>query len=267
MLFINKRSTKLKEFFFNVVGLFKAVEVCFKTLSLAVAAVFVLAGCGGGGSEESAVTNEPPTDRNISFRIFPSDFFDLGYTENYALSGTLKPFGSENTEVITGRLNAKAVGLVTFNSFQAQSFYMTTNLRSTQVGLLLTGSSTGYYSTDINSIRKLGSQGNGVQTTANSNSVIPLNAKIGSFGPVGEYVNTANYEVLTARWELLDGFSGKAKLCYTYTTVTSEFDSDIVSVSEECQLITTQGKRLSMTIEGTNYEKRYGLKLSGSREE
>ena len=228
--------------------------------SVIMALALVLTGCGG---EEKT---EQPTDRSISFRLYPSDFFDTGYKENYAASGTVKN-GSNITTVAVSFSN-KANGLTSFNSSQAQSVYGTVSISEASTGAFIATSGTEYYSSDPNHLSFLGSVQNGVYTTAKSNSVIPITAKIGDFGSIGEYVNTANSNIKTMGWELQDGNNGNAKMCITTTTTdTTSIGTTINESGLVCYLITPEGYRLSMSFDFTNYQEGIIAKISGDREE
>ena len=228
--------------------------------SVIMALALVLTGCGG---EEKT---EQPTDRSISFRLYPSDFFDTGYKENYAASGTGK--NGSNITTVDVSFSNKANGLTYFNSSQAQSVYGTISLKEASTGAFIATSGTEYYSSDPNHLSFLGSVQNGVYTTAKSNSVIPITAKIGDFGSIGEYVNTANSNIKTMGWELQDGNNGNAKMCITTTTTdTTSIGTTINESGLVCYLITPEGYRLSMSFDFTNYQEGIIAKISGDREE
>ena len=162
----------------------------------------------------------------------------------------------------------KANGLTSFNSSQAQSVYGTVSISEASTGAFIATSGTEYYSSDQNHLRFLGSVENGVYTTTKSNSVIPITAKIGDFGSIGEYVNTANSNIKTMGWELQDGNNGNAKMCITTTTTdTTSIGTTINESGLVCYLITPEGYRLSMSFDFTNYQEGIIAKISGDREE
>jgi len=234
------------------------MRIIIMALALALALALGLAGCGG---EEA--NNQKPTDRSIPFRLYPSNFWDSDYQENYSISGTAK---RSDTVSVTGSLKSKSNGLASVNSVQAQSVYSTMTTKETSTGALITASSTGYYSTDANQMRYLGSLSNGVYTTARSNSIIPLTAKIGDFGSIGQYVNSADSNIENLGWELQDGYNGNAKFIITNSEYSGYGDATLVRSSVESYLITPDGNRLSMNYDDTNHQEGIIIKVSGDRE-
>ena len=215
--------------------------------------------------EQPTNITEQPTDQSIHFRLYPSDFFEPEYQENYSISGTIEGVNTVPINV-TGSFSYKPNGFVSFNSAQTQSVYSTMTIKETPTNALTTVSGDKYYSTDIDKMRYFGSLANGVYTTTKDNSVIPKTATIGETGTVGEYVNSINPNVEIIEWKLQDGYNGKANFVLTFSEYKYKYgDTNLVSSSVESYLITPEGNRLSMSYESTDHQNDIITKVSGER--
>lgn len=185
---------------------------------LTLVAILVLVGCGGGGGTE-------PTDTSLEFSLNPPGYFGGSYSDSHSLTGSYS-----NGDKATATLRSQSGSTTTFNGLPVLTIDQQVSITNTTSGANAADSSEGYYSTDLTKLTVVGglSITDGVITMATSTSIIPLIARIGDFGNVGNYTQSDG-KSQSRSWALEDGFNGKAKL--VITTVLKDF-SDALEATE-----------------------------------
>ena len=218
-------------------------------------------GSGGGGGGDSSSTSTPaptPTDTNLAFQLFPAGFFSSGYTETYQLSGS-----DTNGGAYTATLSATTQAQTTFNGQPAIPVQSVVKITNTQTGAFVTGTSTGYHSTDSGSRMYLGFTDNTTSTTytAVSLNIIPQSAKIGDIGVVGTYSGGGETDQIS--WQLTNANNGLANLVTNNTTTIS---GNLQWSEEHIFVIDQQGNRKSLTIKIYYASNGVTITLSGNKQ-
>lgn len=220
---------------------------------LVLIAFFVLSGCGDGDNSFN------PTDPDAVFNLFPSDYFIIGYSESYSLSGFDTAGG-----LPTGSLSMQTQSQEIFNGELAIPISVALQVVNTQTGSFINSTGIGYYSTDENDRRELGFTNItlGTSTFIAVTSAIPATAKIGDSGEIGSYIdNLGNRDVKT--WQLLDGGDGRASLVFSSTT--RDQVGLFLSSAEESYLIEQNGDRVSVEFRLFDADSGATLTLSGNK--
>lgn len=198
---------------------------------------FLLVACGGGGGGGTPVT---PTDPNTVFSLFPSGFFNAGYSDvvNYTgtdtLGGTHIATFSTQTQAQTTFLGEPAIPVIG----QLQ-------LTNTANNAVISNIGTVYWSTSATDRHRLGYSDSTTTTVSATTTAIPQTAMINDFGVTGTYIDNAG-EVGTDSWRLDDGGSGRAEMVNLSTT-RDQF-GDLISSSTTTTLIDTSGNSVSTTL-------------------
>lgn len=206
-----------------------------KTLRLLVT-LFILTACVDSGDSFN------PTDPDTVFTLFPSDYFDPGYLEDYELSGF-----NDNAIPQSGLFSIETQPPVIFDGEPAVPVFASMQVADVQAGLSLT-TRTAYFSIDEIDRRYLGTSNllfGSLTFFALSTSTIPATAKIGDSGEIGTYVDSLANEN-TRTWQLEDGGDGRAWLIFASTT--RDFLGFRLSALEERYLIEPNGERVSIRL-------------------
>ncbi len=224
----------------------------YKLLGAMVFLGVFISGCGGGGTSPSAGGNGRPTDTNISFKLFPDNYF-----VDYDVSANLS--GSDNKgNTYTGNITEKTLSKTTFLSNSAVPIETKINLAASNGGFAAVTQSQ-YYGTNANDRRFLGVDGD-VTTVSATTFTIPTTAKIGDSGKAGVYTdNSASISTLT--WKLEDGFNGKAKLIFL--TETNDQLGTLDNTFSTTYLINPDGERVSIELKTFNVNVDLEVTLTG----
>lgn len=229
---------------------------------IAALSVVILTACGGGGGG-STPTNQTDllnqTSPDITFRLFPSEFLTEGYSESYTLTGSDTEGGTQ-----TGTFNIETRAQTTYLNAPAIPTDGTLNITNTETGAFIASVGAEYYSIDLNDLHYLGFSSTtfGTVTASATTTAIPLTAKIGEFGTVGTYIDSAgDKEVIS--WQLIDGGNGKAKFVSTNTEF-DQFDT-LALTTETSYLIDENGNRYSVEFRAFYYDINVTLTLSGNK--
>lgn len=201
-----------------------------------------------------------PTDPDTIFNLFPSGYFEVGYSEAYELSGF-----DNNGITQTGIFSVDAQSQTSFNSELAIPLLVTLEPGGFQTGLFPTSTKIEYFSTDSNDLRNLGFTNTLFGSTsffAFSTSAIPVTAKIGDSGQIGTYIDIFGNENIRT-WQLGDGGDGRARLVFVSTT--RDNSGFRLSSSEEEYLIDQNGDRVSVRLRFFNADSILTLALSGDK--
>jgi len=132
-----------------------------------------------------------------------------------------------------------------------------------QDGVVVTGTSIGYHSTDSGSRMYLGFTDNTTSTTytAVSLNIIPQSAKIGDIGVVGTYSGGGETDQIS--WQLTNANNGLANLVTNNTTTIS---GNLQWSEEHIFVIDQQGNRKSLTIKIYYASNGVTITLSGNKQ-
>jgi len=221
---------------------------------LLILCVLLLSACGGGGGASTNTNNGAgtPTGTSIDFNIFPPGFF-TSYNVSANLSGSDIRGGT-----YTG---------TTADALQIQTTFLGDPALPVQGVISFTISNGGfgtatlfsYFSTAANDRRFLGVSGDVTTVSANT-SAIPLTAKIGNSGVMGNYMDNAGFNT-SVTWRLDDGFNGRANLMIT--NVTTDASGAIDNTMQTTYLIEPDGSRVSVKYVTTNLNVSNVVTLTG----
>jgi hypothetical protein len=230
------------------------MKVLYKVLKLFIP-FFVLTGCFDSGDSFN------PTDPDTVFTLFPSGYFNVGYSETYDLSG----FGNNGISQL-GLFSVETQLRTIFNGEPAIPVLTALQVTDTQTGSFSTAMKTEYFSIDSNDLRDLGFSNLLFGFTpffAFSPAVIPATAKIGDSGEIGTYIDDFGTQNIIKTWQLEDGGDGRARLVYFSTT--QDFRGFRLSSIEQRYLIEQNGDRISMSLKFFDADSILTLTLSGDK--
>lgn len=199
--------------------------------------IFILSSCGGGGGGSS---NSTPTDPSTVFSLFPSNYFNVGYSKTYNLSGTDTLGGT-----YTGTFAVQTQAQTTFLGTPAIPILAQLQLTNTANHASISNIGTLYWTTSASDRHQLGYSDSSSTTVSASTTAIPQTALINNFGNIGTY--TANTgDVSVDSWRLDDGYNGRANLVELSTT--RDQYSNLLTSSTTTTLIDTSGNPISITL-------------------
>ena len=222
-----------------------------------------LFGCGGGGTTtpSSGTSDTPtltPTDRTLDFSLFEPDYFGGGYSVAFSLTGS-----DTKGDTYTATQTVESGVDIPFTTFfkPVKEIIVSTMITKTDDPLGdidIVDKKYFTYETDIRLIASDNFDGiRALATTvslANTEHIIPLKAKIGDDGIVGDFYRDFDTSGFRQTWELTDGFNGKAILIVT--TVPDDITTDTYPTTVEKFLIsqdgTVSGYELIITYHASN---------------
>ena len=221
----------------------------FGTLTLLA---LLISGCGGGGTSTNTGSGKNPTDTNLSFKLFPDNYF-----VNYDVAANLA--GSDNKgNTYTGSIAENTLPETVFLSGNAIPIETVINFTASNGGFAAVTQSQ-YFGTNASDRRFLGIGGD-ITTVSASTFTIPTTAKIGESGTAGTYTDNSG-AISTLTWDIKDGFDGKAKLILLTTTNTQSGNLD--NTFSTTYLIEPDGTRLSVELQTFNENVDLEVVLSG----
>ncbi len=217
---------------------------------LTLISVFV-AGCGGG-APSNAGGNGVPTDTNLSFELFPANYF-----VNYNAAANLNGLDNKGN-VYTGSIAEKTLPETIFLGENAVPIEIQIDFTISNGGFASVTQNQ-YFGANVSDRRYLGVDGDITTVSANPNA-IPATGKIGDFGTAGTYTdNTGSISTLT--WRVEDGFNGNAKL--VFITTTNDALGNLDNTFSTTYLIKPDGTRLSVELKTYNVNVDLEVSLSG----
>jgi len=227
----------------------------YKLLGTLTLLAVLISGCGGGGGGTSPNTGGSgnPTDTNLSFKLFPDNYF-----LNYNVSANLA--GSDNKgNTYTGSSAENSLPETTFLSEYAIPIETIINFTASNVGFAAVTQNQ-YFGTNASDRRFLGVDGDITTVSANT-FTIPTTAKIGDSGTAGTYTDNSG-SISTLTWDIKDGFDGNAKL--TLLTTTNDQLGNLDNTFSTTYLIKPDGTRLSVELKTFNVNVDLEVVLSGN---
>ena len=232
------------------------MKVLSKVLKLFIP-FFVLTGCIDSGDSFN------PTDPDAVFSLFPSGYFNAGYSETYNLSG----FDFDNNGIAQlGLFSVETQPQMIFIVQPAIPVLTALQVTDANTGSFSTTTKTEFFSIDSNDLRDLGFSNLLFGFTpffAFSSAAIPATAKIGDSGEIGTYIDDFGTQNIIKTWQLEDGGDGRARLVYFSTT--QDFRGFRLSSIEQRYLIEQNGDRISMSLRFRNANSILTLTLSGDK--
>jgi hypothetical protein len=230
-----------------------------RLLRIFALSVIALVGLGSIIASGSGSNGSFPTDPDVLFATFPSGYFTDGFREAYSFTGTDTAGGTYKAD-----MSIQTGAQTTFNGTPAIPISAISNLTNTQTQAFITETIRIYYSTNINDLRFLGSEDltSGVVSTAVSTTAIPKTARIGEFGNVGTYTNSAG-DTDVETWQISDGLNGLA--FFAFFTSTTNQSGNFDSTSEEKYLIAENGDHLSLDFRFFDESSGHTIKLIGTK--